>query len=207
MNRSVLMQNQLAGKSVKQKCFDVLKDLETTYIDLSTGHKWNVTSQSTSVFPASADLTRNIYTMNAGKDRIPYDEWLKNCTCHNCGLKGHIPSKCPSKPKDGYKNCVKDTRPPYDRNKWYEHRGRRDQRGQSKQNERRSNKNHDDRRFKKAYKAVIETFNRDSSSDEESDASASPRESVSDTVNDSDSDGSDCSLAAHAARMFKSLPD
>ena len=74
MNRSVLMQNQLAGKSIKQKCFDVLTDLETTYIDLSTGHKWNVTGHSDSVFLASAELTREIYAMTAEKDCLPYDE-------------------------------------------------------------------------------------------------------------------------------------
>ena len=197
------MQNQLAGKSVKQKCFDVLKDLETTYIDLSTGHKWNVTRQSTSVFPASADLTKEIYALAAGKDRIPYEEWLKDCTCHNCGIKGHIPSKCPTKPKDGHQTRDMKNRRPYE-NKRYDRGGRgdRDRRGQTKQDNRKSKR---DQRFKKAYKAAIETYARDSSSEEDSDTSASPRENVSDSGNNSD--GSDCSLAAHAARMFKSLKD
>ena len=96
------MQDQLANKSVKQFFFDVLEDLETTYIDLSTGHKWNVTGHSNSAFPASAYLTRDIYAMTTEEHCLPYDEWLKNCFCDKCGKTGHIPSKCPDKPKDGY---------------------------------------------------------------------------------------------------------
>ena len=200
------MQNQLVGKSEKQKCFDVLKDLETTYIDLSTGHKWNVASKTASVFPASADITPETYAMIAGKERLPYDEWLKNCTCRTCGVKGHIPSKCPQRPKDGYKSRGDDNRRPNERKRYDKGgRGDRDRRGQSKNDDRRSKTSHNARRFKKAYKAAIETFARDSSSEEEGDTSASPRENVSDSGNDSD--GSDCSLVAHAARMFKSLKD
>ena len=118
-------------------------------------------------------------------------------------MKGHIPSKCPTKPKDGYQARGNDNRRPYE-NKRYDRGGRgdRDRRGQTKQDNRKSKR---DQRFKKAYKAAIETYARDSSSEEESDTSASPRENVSDSGNDSD--GSDCSLAAHAARMFKSLKD
>ena len=38
MNMYALTQNSNANKSVKQKCFYVLKDLELPFIDLSTGH-------------------------------------------------------------------------------------------------------------------------------------------------------------------------
>ena len=67
------MQNQLANKSVKQKCFDVLKDLKTTYIDLSTGHKWNVASHGNSVFPASTEIGE-AYAMAARQPFLPFDE-------------------------------------------------------------------------------------------------------------------------------------
>ena len=40
MSESTLMQSSQANKSMKQKSFDVLKDLELTYIHLSTGHQW-----------------------------------------------------------------------------------------------------------------------------------------------------------------------
>ena len=143
--------------------------------------------------------------MIAGKDRLPYEEWLKNCTCRLCGVKGHIPSKCPDKPKDGYKSRGNDTKP-YERKRYdKDRRGGRDRRGQRKQDDKYSNKTRTDRRFKKAYKAAIETLARDSSSEEDSDTSASPRKNESDSGNESDE--SDCSLAAHAARMFKSLKD
>ena len=168
------MKSQLVGKSEKQKCFDVLKDLETTYIDLSTGHKWNVTIQSTSVFPASADLTKEIYALATGKDRLPYDEWLKNCLCDNCGKKGHIPSKCPEKPKEGYQRRYNNNRRgDRDRRKQYDQDGRADGDRREQNDQGHSQKTRDIRRLKNAYKASIKALDCDSSSDEESDASAS----------------------------------
>ena len=53
MNRSALMQNNHANKSVKHKCFDVFKDLDLTFIDLSTGNNWEeVGHNGSAAFPA-----------------------------------------------------------------------------------------------------------------------------------------------------------
>ena len=50
MHRSVLMQHVHTNQSVKQKCLSVLKDLENTYIELSTGHNWTGVGHKSSVF-------------------------------------------------------------------------------------------------------------------------------------------------------------
>ena len=62
-----------------------------------------------------------------------------------------------------------------------------------------------DRWFKKAYKAALKAFICASSSNNKSDASASPQATVADTGNDSDESALVGSLAAHAPRMFASL--
>ena len=159
---------------MKQKYFDVLKYFKTTYIDLSTGHKWNVTDHSNSAFPASADLTREIYAMTAEKHRLPYDEWLKNCLCDNCGKKGHIPSKCPDKPKDGYQRRYNNIwRGDRDQRKQYDQDGRADRDRCEQNNQGHSQKTRDIRCLKNAYKASIKALDCDSSSDKESDISES----------------------------------
>ena len=53
MNRSNLMQNNQGNKTIKQKCFDVLKDLEMTYIDLSASQRCKgVGRNESTAFPA-----------------------------------------------------------------------------------------------------------------------------------------------------------
>ena len=203
MNRSVLMRNQFVDKSVKQKCFDVLKDLEATYIDLSTGHKWNGAGDNGSAFLTQyADETAEAHAL-AARNLIPFDEWVKTAECRICKKKGHIAPKCPDRDTTRGNGRQNDQRGGGNNDR----RSDGNQRGRGNQRDHRSQKTREDRRFKKAYKAAIETFARDSSSDEESDTSASPKANVAETANDSDGSDSVGSLAAHAARMYSSLKE
>ena len=77
MNRSVLMQNFHVKQLVKQKCFAILKDLETTYIDLSTGNKWTDVSPNTSAFVTEITTHEQGYAM-AARHQIPFEEWVKD---------------------------------------------------------------------------------------------------------------------------------
>ena len=201
MNRSVLMRNQFVDKSVKQRCFDVLKDLEAIYIDLSTGHKWNGAGDNSSAFPTwFTDETAEAHAM-AARHLIPFDEWVKTAECRICKKKGHIAPKCPDRDNARGNGRQNDQRGGGNNDQ----RGDGNQRGCGNQRGHRSQKTQEDRRFKKAYKASIETLARDSSSDEESDASASLKANLAETVNDSDGSDSVGSLAAHAARMYSLL--
>ena len=201
MNRSVLMQSMHAKQSVKQKCFAVLKDLEATYIDLSTGHKWNGVGHNNSAFVTQVayDDSYEAYALAAIGERLPYDEWVKEKVCHACGKKGHIAPRCPDK-KSGSNG--------YGRNNGGRGRGggRGGGRGSGDHNDHRSQRNKEERRFKKAYKIALETMeDEDTSSGDENDASASPRANVAGITNE-ENDSMD-SLAAHAARMYSSLKD
>ena len=80
--------------------------------------------------------------------------------------------------------------------------------GGGNQRGRRSQKTCDDRRFKKAYKADIEMYACDSSSDEDDNTCVSPRAHVAvDEEYNSDGSNSVGSLAAHVACMFSSLKE
>ena len=198
MNRSVLMQSMHSNQTVKQKCFAVLKDLETTYIDLSTGHKWDGVGQTNSAFVAQplqeVITTRDQAYAMAARHDVPFDEWVKDKTCHACRKKGHIKPDCPEKKDKPSGNGRFNDRGGGGRVRGS---GRGDQRGRGDQNGRRTQR---ERRFKKAYKIALETMGEDTSSDDESTASDPPsaKEGDDDSVN---------SLAAHAACMYSSLKD
>ena len=102
MNCSVLMQNNVnQNQSVRQKCFAALKDLEVTYIDLSTGHKWNGVGHNNSAFVTKVkhddDPTLEQSYAMAACHAIPFEEWVKDKDCHGCGKKGHIKPHCPDR--------------------------------------------------------------------------------------------------------------
>ena len=67
-----------------------MKDLEATYIDLSTGHKWNGAGDNGSTFLTQyADETAEAHAL-AARNLIPFDEWVKTAECRICKKKGHI---------------------------------------------------------------------------------------------------------------------
>ena len=208
MNRSVLMQNMQTSQTVKQKCFAVLKDLETTYIDLSTGHKWEGVGNTESASAFVAQPLQEVVTTHeqayamAARQKIPFEEWVKDKTCHACGKTGHIKPDCPDNKGSGRFN-----------GKGGGGRGRGGGRGEGRgrggggREGHRAKSYRDERRFKKAYKLALETMENeeDTSSGDESNASASPRANVAGVVDD-EKESID-SLAAHAARMYSSLKD
>ena len=175
----------------------VLKDLESTYIDLSTGHKWNGVGHSNTAFVTQLvdKDSYEAYAMAAREHKIPWDEWVKNTTCHGCGKKGHIKPHCPD--RKGQNN---DQVHGVGRG-----RGRGDQDGRG--NGHRSQRDKNERRFKKAYKIALESLaDEDTSSGDENAASVSPRANLATAAKDDDKgDDSVDSLAAHAARMYSSL--
>ena len=209
MNRSNIMQGMQPNLTVKQKCFMVLKDLESTYIDLSTGHKWDGVGHSNTAFVAQLgdEDSYEAYAMAAREHKIPWDEWVKDVTCHGCGKKGHIKPHCPD--RKGRNNDrvhgVGRGRGRGDQDGRGRGRGGQDGRG----NGHRSKRDRDERRFKKAYKIALESLaDEDTSSGDESAASVSPRANLATAAKDDDKgDDSVDSLAAHAACMYLSLKD
>ena len=218
MNSSVLIQSMHTNQTVKQKCFAVLKDLETTYIDLSTGHKWNGVGQTNSAFvaqPFQEIITvEQAYAM-AARAKIPFEEWVKNATCHGCGQTGHIKPQCPEKGGNQRFNGKSGGGRGRGGGRG-EGRGEgrgggrgegRDRGGGGQGLGRRIQRDKQERRFKKAYKIALETMEDgdDTSSGDESIPSTSPRANVAGVEND-EKESID-SLAAHAARMYSSLKD
>jgi hypothetical protein len=187
MNRSTLMADT-SNISAKQKCFVILKDLENAYVELLTSNKWEGADHSGATFCAALSDD----SLAAMAARVPLEEYLKNITCFNCGKKGHKASDCPEEKKPHNK--------PRD--------DHRDKKARDKPRDCRDKKARDQRRFKKAYKAAIETFALDSSSGSDEDETASPRAHKADIDDNSEDDSSSVgSLAAHAARMFSSLKE
>ena len=205
MNRSVLMQNFHVTQSIKQKCFAVLKDLETTYIDLSTADKWTDVSHNTSAFVTEINTREQGYAM-AARHQVPFEEWVKDRECHACGKKGHIKPDCPDAPPSDKGSPYRDRRGGGGgRGRGGGGRGRdsNDYRGRGRSDPirgHRSQRDKQDRRFKKAYKLALESFANDSSSDDN-------HSEQGDAANDSDGSDSENSLAAHAARMYSSLKE
>ena len=203
MNRSNIMQGMQPNLTVKQKCFLVLKDLESTYIDLSTGHKWDGVSHSNAAFVTQLmdEDSYEAYAMAARENKIPFEEWVKTINCHSCGKKGHITPNCPDKKQFAGRGGG-------GRSGDSGGRGRGNQRGQGGGNDHRSKRDRNERRFKKTYKIALESLEDvDTSSGNESVVSASPRANLATTSEDDDKDDSVDSLAAHAARMYSSLKD
>ena len=193
MNRSALMQQGLSHLTQKQKCFEVLKDLEITYIALSTQHKWLATGHSGSAFIGDIQEDETYARAMAARQRLPFDEWVKTIDCKNCGKKGHIAKDCPDKKKKWSDKPTTDSR-------------RGDRRGNDRpSNDRRGQR--DNRRFKKAYKIALESLAADDSSTGSDDVSLAANVAATGNESESDASDSDDSFAAHAARMYKSLKD
>ena len=85
----------LAGLSERQKCFTILKDLERTFINLSTLHKWEGVGHDGAAFRFTNETL--VATAARKQMQFGFDEWVKNKICHGCGKKGHIKRRCPER--------------------------------------------------------------------------------------------------------------
>ena len=192
--------------SEKQKCFRSLKDLENTYVNLSTAHQWDGVGHVGAAFRVSPDTSAGngdppppgLGGVNpSARRRVPFDEWVKTVTCRNCGEKGHLAKDCPNKRNEGTRQG--------------QSRDRRTQRVQEGDGHQRRDCTCNNC-FKKAFQAAYEAIGDDSSScSDDKQGDTSPRAHVTEEIsldgNESEASDSVESLAAHAARMYSSLKE
>ena len=106
MNRSTIAQGTLANMSTMEKCYAVMRDLETTYLSHVASHSWGSTGHNKTAFNAAAlnalddPYETAMAALAHGQPRLPREEWLKLQTCHNCQKMGHLSRDCPSKKND-----------------------------------------------------------------------------------------------------------
>ena len=96
MNSTGLGQSVQSKLSVKKKIFNAFKDLENKYIELHTKNEWTGTSHDGAAF--------------AARNHVPFDVWVKDKICDNCGEKGHIKKDCPNPPCRSPNNGRNDRR-------------------------------------------------------------------------------------------------
>ena len=98
---------------------DVLHDLELKFIDLRSGRRWlglgHGTATTKSVFTANDDNDSTdddtddyaTYKIAVGKVALPFDEWVKDKTCHHCNELRHIRGEhCPKYVSDVFAGRV-----------------------------------------------------------------------------------------------------
>ena len=98
MRRATFYKDALKRISLQTQLFDVLNDLENTYLELVGGKQWQGVGHAGmnqgSSFQASTD--EDDARALAAKLKIPWEDWVKtHGVCHHCGEKGHIRPKCP----------------------------------------------------------------------------------------------------------------
>ena len=95
LRRGSLMQSLIKAMPLYSQLLDVLGDLETTYLELIGGQKWEGISARPheSSFTAEMDKTKDKKTLQSG---MSWDAWVKEyAECDHCGQKGHIRPHCP----------------------------------------------------------------------------------------------------------------
>ena len=177
------------GLTPKKKVFLILKDLERSFVEIQSLHQWVGVGHDGSAFRATR--VNNHLSAMAARQQLPYEDWIKQVICHNCGERGHLSKDCPhAKKARGPARNNRGPPPPKE--------------GRSQRTKERA------RKFKKLYKAALEQYvNEDSSESDANDDAASPRAhfGAEDDNDESVSSDSDSDLAAHAARVFSSLKD
>jgi hypothetical protein len=112
--RGSISQKLFKDTSLHTQLVDILKDLESVYLDLVGGKLWagvNATPQTSSfkvalangddanavVLAAVKHLPADVKEcMLAAVKTLPWEEWVKlYATCHHCREKGHIHPMCP----------------------------------------------------------------------------------------------------------------
>ena len=95
LRRGSLCQALLKTTSLYSQLVDLLGDLETTYLELVGGQKWEGIANRPleASFKAIQD---NKFKKKNLRDGMPWDEWVKkHAKCVHCGEKGHIRPTCP----------------------------------------------------------------------------------------------------------------
>lgn len=117
MFSSSIVRSNMNNHTLYNQLLMVLNDLEVKYTDLLSGHRWLGigvgTSETKSVFVTNPNDSTDeydssspsddddgyddyaIYTMTAGKNMVPFDEWVRDKVCRNCNEIGHIERYCP----------------------------------------------------------------------------------------------------------------
>ena len=177
MHRSTIMNFGNVNDSPKKTLFKILADLETSFASFAANRKWKGLDHNGHAFRVA--LSNTSLTALAARHQIPFDEWVKEKTCHNCGKKGHINKDCPDKKNNSRSDRRNEKSPP------------RGGRGQQH------------RRARKLFNAVMEQFGEESSGDEEI---PQVHNTTVDEGNESDvSVESDSSMVERATAMFTGL--
>ena len=100
LRRGSFYERLMQTSSLQTQLNDLLKDLESTYLDLVGGKLWaGVNASPTkSAFVVDYSLEDEIKEARvlALKKKLPFEEWAKlYAKCHHCGEKGHIRPHCP----------------------------------------------------------------------------------------------------------------
>ena len=120
MNNSVL-KSMMKATSLHKQLVSILSDLEVKYLELLGAKKWkgvgvNIKHEvSTYTNQAFTCDEYHAYVVDAGKNALPFLEWVKTAKCHHCGKTGHIRPMCPQYIDDIKTGKV--VRPPFRRSR------------------------------------------------------------------------------------------
>ena len=118
MNNSVL-KTMMKVTSLHKQLVSILSDLEVKYLELLGAKKWkgvgiDIKHEVSAYNTFTCDEYR-AYVVDAGKNALPFLEWVKTAKCHHCGKTGHIRPMCPQYLEDIKTGKV--VRPPFRRNR------------------------------------------------------------------------------------------
>jgi hypothetical protein len=120
MNNSVL-KSMMKATSLHKQLVSILSDLEVKYLELLGAKKWKgvgvnikheVSAYTNQAFTCDE---YHAYVVDAGKNALPFLEWVKTAKCHHCGKTGHIRPMCPQYIDDIKTGKV--VRPPFRRSR------------------------------------------------------------------------------------------
>lgn len=100
LRRGSFYERFMQTSSLQTQLNELLKDLESTYLDLVGGKLWAGinASPTKSAFVVDYSLEDEIKEARvlALQKKLPFEEWAKlYAKCHHCGEKGHIRPHCP----------------------------------------------------------------------------------------------------------------